>query len=162
MTDPTALTATLIVSSSSSTCGRCRRGTRIAPTRHDRIAEYGSAFGYPVPGCGAEFTAITTDQLGPATRLVGLVQSRPDLTLIIPEHMTIPGDPDAAEAERRMQVAVDGFRAAVLRWKDAGSDDPDLRKAGEQQWEVARAAADEFDTAIARLRRADVAVGDDA
>jgi hypothetical protein len=152
MTDPNAPTATLIVSSSSATCGRCRQGALIELSRHFQVVDYGSGFRDPMRGCGAKFTAITTDQLGPAVRLISLVTFRPDLPTVIPEFMTIPGNAEAAEAEARLHVAFDEFRAAVIRWKDAGGGDPALHLAGEQAWEVAHAAAEEFDAAIARLR----------
>lgn len=54
--------ATIIVSWSSSKCSRCQLPTLVVDQRaHDRVVGYGWE---GQPGCGAVFTAITTDELG--------------------------------------------------------------------------------------------------
>lgn len=143
--------ATLIVSRSSTTCGRCGKGTRIAPTHHIKVVGYGVSD--TEQGCGERFTAITTDQLGPASSLLALVEMRPDLPLIIPESMTIPGNPDAAAAERELHAVLDAFRGVVADWKNRSGDDPELHRVGEQRYEEAHAAAKRFDETIDGLRR---------
>ncbi|MFJ2259489.1 hypothetical protein ACIOKD_14305 [Streptomyces sp. NPDC087844] len=55
---PDEPTATLWVSTHTSTCGRCRKGAFLDATHHDRIA---TGFDMPDPldkPCGARFTSI--------------------------------------------------------------------------------------------------------
>ncbi|MFI8459162.1 hypothetical protein [Kitasatospora sp. NPDC085464] len=67
-------TATLIISRNSSRCSNCRRTALADQTIHDVIPGWGE----PRPGCGARFTATTTDSPGMITP-ARLKAQRPDL-----------------------------------------------------------------------------------
>jgi len=81
MTQPTN-TTTLIVSQAYSKCSACGGYALPAETTHD----VNVSFGQPVrPGCGAQFTAITTDQDGygvEAALRAMLTGLRPDLPIV--------------------------------------------------------------------------------
>lgn len=84
-------TATLIVSRSHSTCGNCGAQTLPDATAHDTVSGYGA----PRPGCGARFTAITTDQGERITMwwFAVLRSTRPDLPIAWPAGNAVaPGD----------------------------------------------------------------------
>jgi hypothetical protein len=146
--EPEDRTAVLMISGYSSRCGRCRGGTKPTATRHLAVVD-----GNPErrQGCGALFTAVSTDQLGPARSLAAVAQQRPDLPIVIPEWMTIPGHPAASDAEAVFQVALDDLRTAVEAHRDSPSEE--LLQAGRASWERVEAAGDVFDQIVRRLRR---------
>ena len=72
-------TATLIVSGSYSNCGYC--GAHAFPNQetHETVAGYGPQ----LPGCGARFTAITSDRIHIDEGLrQRLAEMRPDLPIV--------------------------------------------------------------------------------
>jgi hypothetical protein len=72
------VTATLVVSRSYSACAAC--GSQVLPgaITHDRISGYGGGD----PGCGATFTAITSDYSMDAYTRATLADMRPDLPIV--------------------------------------------------------------------------------
>ena len=72
-----AKTATLIISNWRSKCGACGQPTLSRARTHDTIIGYGST---SRKGCGAVFTAVTSDQLGDQSAM--LAAERPDLPII--------------------------------------------------------------------------------
>lgn len=78
MTQPTNTTA-LIVAQAYSKCSACGGYALPDETTHDTNVRLGPA----KPGCGAQFTAITTDQDGPEEFLRAMLASmRPDLPIV--------------------------------------------------------------------------------
>lgn len=73
----TETTATLIVSRSYSTCGTCRRQTLPDAETHDTVSGYGGG----QPGCGARFTAVTSDQADEYSKRQ-CTALRPDLPVV--------------------------------------------------------------------------------
>ena len=92
-------TATIIVSSSTSKCSHCGRGTLVrGQAAHETISGHGDSHGQP--GCGATFTAITTDQLGFTDGPIDAVLSamRPDLPIVPYSQRNAPPPLDTASA----------------------------------------------------------------
>lgn len=92
-------TATIIVSSYTSKCSHCGRGTLVrGQTAHETISGHGDSHGQP--GCGATFTAITTDQLGFTNGPIDAVLSamRPDLPIVPYSQRNAPPPLDTASA----------------------------------------------------------------
>lgn len=73
------MTATLIVSRSSSRCGHCGRQTMPDWQTHDAVSGY---YSKNKPGCGLEFTAITSDSPLDAYWFSALSSMRPDLPIV--------------------------------------------------------------------------------
>lgn len=90
---PQGPTATLIISSSYSKCAGCGSQTNPHTPTHARVTGYG-VNGF-VKGCGARFTAVTTDQAGPTDywRAI-LADMRPDLPIV--EYGTTFADTDGS------------------------------------------------------------------
>jgi hypothetical protein len=68
--------ASLIVHSWSTSCSFCHMDVLPDSRKHDTVSGYGP----PAKGCGATFTAITTDMLGVSRDR--LHEMRPDLEVI--------------------------------------------------------------------------------
>lgn len=72
-------TATLVVSGSYSNCGFCGGHAFPDQETHETVAGYGP----PLPGCGARFTAITSDRIHIDEGLrQRLAEMRPDLPVV--------------------------------------------------------------------------------
>lgn len=72
--------ATIIIGRSTSACNNCGRAVLASEKKHDVVSGYVEP---ESPGCGIEFTHVTTDYIGSTvTRVVK--ELRPDLEFISP------------------------------------------------------------------------------
>lgn len=77
-------TATLFINLTESRCGHCGRGAFPQELIHDTLATgygYGWAHGAPLSGCGATFTAVSSDYCNVSFAIQKL---RPDLPWVGP------------------------------------------------------------------------------